>query len=415
MNFHNWLMFRNPGEIDIDSALTFGVNAKQEGSVFGRFGTGLKYAIAICLRLGHKIVIFEGTKKHEFSVQSCSSRGREFDIVLHNGGRTGFTTHLGSHWETWMAYRELVCNCVDEGVSMRNAVSVVPASAKVKGKEGETRIFVFGSDMMSVHIARSNWFLDTTPQLSLTGVDIHDVSPGLKGHFFLNGVLVSPGVTRSKYVYNLKCDVDLTEDRQLSPYQMYGVAHTIAKHLTAECTAAQLITTLTRPGSSEDGGLFENELRLHSFRQRLSVYELIALLASNPLLAKRLFPGPIAGLQDDIRERQPLVPYEPSKLEQRMYEKAVEFCEAIGMPIEWPVRFVVNLRGAGIHAEADLDNNEIRIARECFTQGTRYLASTLIEEVMHLRTSYGDCTRELQTALFDTIVKLGEELRGEPL
>jgi len=45
------LIFSNPGLIDIDAVTTLGVSVKQPGS-FGRFGTGLKFAVAE-VRSGH--------------------------------------------------------------------------------------------------------------------------------------------------------------------------------------------------------------------------------------------------------------------------------------------------------------------------------------------------------------------------
>ncbi|MDP9645853.1 hypothetical protein J2793_001286, partial [Paraburkholderia caledonica] len=47
--------------------------------------------------------------------------------------------------------------------------------------------------------------------------------------------------------------------------------------------------------------------------------------------------------------------------------------------------------------------------------GTKQLASTLIEEYIHLRHGWKDMTRELQNFLFDKLVSVGEELVGEPL
>ena len=47
--------------------------------------------------------------------------------------------------------------------------------------------------------------------------------------------------------------------------------------------------------------------------------------------------------------------------------------------------------------------------------GSKQVASTLIEEYVHLRHGWKDMTRELQSFLFDKLVSLGEELAGEPL
>jgi hypothetical protein len=62
------------------------------------------------------------------------------------------------------------------------------------------------------------------------------------------------------------------------------------------------------------------------------------------------------------------------------------------------------------------EGQTIYIAERVFHMGgTKQLASTLIEEYLHLRHGWKDLTRELQTFLFDKLVSVGEELVGEPL
>jgi hypothetical protein len=62
------------------------------------------------------------------------------------------------------------------------------------------------------------------------------------------------------------------------------------------------------------------------------------------------------------------------------------------------------------------ENGRIYIACRVFEiGGAKQLASTLIEEFLHLRRGWKDCTRELQNYLFDKLVSLGEELQGEAL
>lgn len=67
-------------------------------------------------------------------------------------------------------------------------------------------------------------------------------------------------------------------------------------------------------------------------------------------------------------------------------------------------------------ALADRSTSTIIISKRCFTLGTKYLFSTIIEEYFHLATGYNDLTRELQTYLFDTISSLVENhIVGEPI
>src|SRR5690606_17354524 len=110
----NMLIFSNPGLIDETAITTIAVNAKTGNNPIGVFGTGLKYAIAIILRLGGRVTIYRGLKKLEFGIKTKTIRGKEFDIITMNGRQLGFTTHLGHHWQPWMAYRELWSNARDE-------------------------------------------------------------------------------------------------------------------------------------------------------------------------------------------------------------------------------------------------------------------------------------------------------------
>jgi hypothetical protein len=62
------------GEIDAASIRTFGVSVKEGENPIGFFGTGLKYALAILLRTGHKVTIQSGTSKHRFALKDVKIR-----------------------------------------------------------------------------------------------------------------------------------------------------------------------------------------------------------------------------------------------------------------------------------------------------------------------------------------------------
>jgi hypothetical protein len=50
-----------------------------------------------------------------------------------------------------------------------------------------------------------------------------------------------------------------------------------------------------------------------------------------------------------------------------------------------------------------------------FHQGTKQVASALLEEHLHLAKGLPDESRAMQNFLFDLICSLGERLLGEPL
>ena len=108
------IIFKNDGVIDIANAMTFGISHKEGDNPFGQFGTGLKYAVAICLRLDCSIKCVAGGVEYKFSTRDVNFRDEKYSKVYMNDEPLGFTTHLGSHWEPWQAYRELLCNAMDE-------------------------------------------------------------------------------------------------------------------------------------------------------------------------------------------------------------------------------------------------------------------------------------------------------------
>ena len=111
----NYVIFSNPGLIDLRAITTFGVSSKENDSAIGFFGTGFKYALAILLRERQDITILRGkTKKYKFSHKTQTVRVDKFDFIYMNEQALNFTTDLGKTWKLWQAYRELYCNCVDE-------------------------------------------------------------------------------------------------------------------------------------------------------------------------------------------------------------------------------------------------------------------------------------------------------------
>src|ERR1700676_2593197 len=148
-----YVVFENPGEIDAAAIRTFGVSVKEGDNPIGFFGTGLKYALAILLRNGHSVTVQSGLRKHRFALKDVTIRGEAFKVVTMDRQELGFTTQVGKTWELWMAYRELHCNCKDEGGS------VYVADAAPKPAAGVTRVIVSGDDFRHEHDNRSSFIL----------------------------------------------------------------------------------------------------------------------------------------------------------------------------------------------------------------------------------------------------------------
>lgn len=96
------ISFQNPGLIEPEAFTTFGVSAKENDNPIGFFGTGLKYAIAIILRLGGKVEIWRGKNYYGFFPVTKEFRGNPVTYVgmSHNGEaiiQLGYTTDVGKN------------------------------------------------------------------------------------------------------------------------------------------------------------------------------------------------------------------------------------------------------------------------------------------------------------------------------
>jgi hypothetical protein len=105
-----------------------------------------------------------------------------------------------------------------------------------------------------------------------------------------------------------------------------------------------------------------------------------------------------------------------TRVQQTQLDKAIAFVGQIGFADEitkYPIE-IANWLGEGINGLAE--DETIRISKECFDKGTKFVASTLLEELVHCHYRLPDESRDLQTWLFNRIITMGEEyVTGEPL
>lgn len=398
------IVFENHGEIDIRSISTFGVSVKEGDNPIGFFGTGLKYAIAVLLRTGHGITIQSGETVVEFGTQRESVRGQEFDFITMaiNGASPipmGFTTELGKTWEVWMAYREIACNCKDESGKAFQGKGDLPPSI------GMTRVLVTGDAFADVHTNRRDYLLEDEPDVVIGRIEVRK-RPSFA--YFYRGVRVMNQQRPSLYTYNQTSHLELTEDRTVK--HSWSVWQQLASSILECEDEAFLHSVLTAPTDAFEasidfdwsgltpGATFMKVMR-DCVSDRLTKLNVSALKKFNEFCKELIQPREIA----------------LTNVQRVSMERAHDFCARIGFQIRdaYPIKVVETL-GEGCLGLAK--DQTIYIAERVFhLGGAKQLASTLIEEYLHLRQGWHDCTRDLQSFLFDKVVSLGEELVGEPL
>lgn len=214
------VVFSTPGLIPLESFQTFGVNAKPNSTnPFGIFGTGLKIAIAVCLRFEQEVVLWRGVHRYTFYTKATDFRGKTFDYVRMKeekwsiGGLFGrpkytqlpFTTELGKNWELWQAFREFETNTRDEqGYTVADDGSMGPL-------DDTTRLIVLGSRMMDeFHDMDRNFLPDG--QVVREDEAIQVIARPSR-HVYYRGVRVMDLKEEAAYTYNFLKHVELTEDR----------------------------------------------------------------------------------------------------------------------------------------------------------------------------------------------------------
>jgi hypothetical protein len=397
----SYVIFENQGEIDPLTIQTFGVSVKESDHPIGFFGTGLKYALAILLRTGHKVTLQSGLQVHKFALTERPIRGTPFNLITMDGTPLGFTDQLGKTWEVWMAYREMYCNTKDEG-GTASTIDVMPEPV-----EGYTRFIVEGDEFLTQHQNRHIFLLEGEPMLKLEGCDVHK---GEACGVFYRGILVHrfPKGKASLFTYNFTRAIDLTEDRT-AKYPSFLPMYLATDFL--ECQDEDFLKKMLVAKESH----FEHSIDFkdpwgpakpaQTFNNTVSCLMQDRAARTNYSAIKRYKEAERAKLEPATTQLR--------GVEAEMIERAIKFCKSIGFSVdEYPI-IVTDTLGAGIYACAE--GGRIYIARQSFQQGTKMVAAALIEEFIHLRHDLHDESREMQTFLLTRLVSLGEELGGEPL
>ncbi len=396
MTFENGVCFRNPGELSEIAFKSFGVNAKESQSPFGYFGTGLKYSIAILLRHGCEITIFAGEKKYEFSLQKEDFRGKSFEFLFCNGEKLAFTTELGKTWPLWMAYRELLCNCLDENGCLEEA----PLQDVLR--QNETRIVVRGAEFAEIAREAEGKYtlLNGSPYKTFGKVDIHRNSSQA---YFYKGIRVGSFAKSPIFTYNFKRNLTLSEDRTYT--DTYYLEYVILSEIVGSSDEDFLREFIKAPeGSAEYNFRFPmlmtayppSETFLEVFREE---YQRDPKKVNPTILA---YVDQNGSFEDCLPKEKVL-----SLMQRKELQEALYVLSELGYSVTEEIKVSTSL-GKGVLGRAFPTKHPrtIYLAEECFVKGMRCIASTVLEEHLHLSWSLQDFSREFQEHILDRYIAL---------
>lgn len=397
----NTLVFHNPTELDIRGACIMGLSAKDCDSPIGKFGTGLKYAIASILRWSGAIEIETGGEKYTFGKQPLDFRGKAHEqIIMTSSSGTqelGFTTHYGEHWEPWQIFRELYSNALDEGGGVFNSLTSPATDRAVIGDTSneQTIIRVNCSKLTDAYAERDIIILPNPGQEGGPALRFYN-SPS--NYLYYRNVRVAK--QRCVCTWNLSEGVDLTEDR--TTLGLYPWEWQVGRFIAA-CTDKHLIRRVLEAPK----GTFEHDHM--SFSSWYDVSDEFLDIAEDCFRknGQKSLPSGCFGLLAKHRARVD-VPEEIAltAMQQRMLDRAVMLVGRMGMPTDnYPI-LICNLQKDVLGSYRD---GKVLLSYQLFQQGTKQIVSTLYEELLHAETGLKDLTYQMQTHLFNTIVSLYEE------
>lgn len=393
----NTISFRNRGLIDLRAIRTFGVSAKDCENPIGFFGTGLKYALAICARLDCQVTIYRGTERYSLVVNEIVVREKLFDALAlcsdEGSDELPFTTDLGKTWEPWQAFRELYCNTIDEGGEC--------IEGRADPLEDHTTIIVSGDPLHKAFLERHQIVLPSTPRWRGAQAEIHE-RESVFGYY--RGIRVAQLPHRALLTYNALGGMELTEDRTLKdPSQFLRVVRDMILTSDSEELVARF---LDAPSDS-----FEAKVDLDAYWPEptevfLRTVERVGFRGCANASALKVYKK---------HRRQVLQPDATplNRIEEKQLASAVDFCAWARYPVsEYEIVVTADL-GENIWGRAY--EGRIYLNRSAFAAGTKIVAGTLIEEFIHLRHHLRDESRDLQNHLLNALVGMGELAGGEPL
>lgn len=393
------VVFENRGEIDVRAITTLGVSVKSDSAI-GYFGTGLKFSISTILRNGGSIEIYSGEALYTFTSEIDNVQGKDFNIIHMNNKPLGFTTEMGRDWEPWMAVREILCNCKDEGGSYGESLDIVP-------EEGKTIVVVKCDKFLNSFRERGTFIIDKDrkPFLTLDGLQVFK---GGSTNLFYKGVKVYTAPKPYIYTYNLLRSTQLTEDRQLK-YESFDNHYTLAE-LIMKIDNNEFINALCSCGDA----FYEHSLQ---YSQGSPSEPLMARVRrSEGTIDRKVPPYLSSKCKPSISEQLKVKrDSEMNRVQEGQLEKAKNFLKDLDLYCDKYTIRVMDSLGEGVLGLADTDTQTIYLSKGVFGLGTKYVAGTLYEEYIHIEYGVLDETRGFQDLVINQLMSLGEVLKGEAI
>lgn len=382
--------FITPSILPIEAAITMGVSVKAEGSI-GKFGTGLKYAIAGILRLQGEISIAIDGENYQFSAVPTDIRGKTFEIVHCNGAPCGFTTELGKHWEPWQLFRELASNTLDENGHW--------TSESANGEAGMTIIRI-SCPVVENAAEAEQVFLDRKRTVLVSSSNGATIYEGASQHYYYKGIRAGSFGMTAPVTIDVS-DGTLSEDRLLDMARVK--TETAWAFRTATDFSSDLLDSVIN--SDQPGMFWFDAIQIGMVDELppsvLTHIESRAKTTRHPAFRRALDRHRAANvgrfLQTPMTDRF-----------LALLAAGEGLARTVGIDVipRDKVRYTAEMPD-GTLAVTDMNTREVWFSTTIAMSGRDEFLSCYVEEALHAMTGADDCSRRFQNILLALVVSLG--------
>lgn len=326
------VVFKTPGKLDLRAFTIFGVTAKPKSdNPIGYFGTGLKYAVAVCLRNGWAFTVYTGGEKYEFTTHQMDFRGKAdmaITMVRTNKFLTKkidlpFTLELGKNWQPWQAFREVYANTLDENgkaytydlAAMKDMPPETHSEQAFLLDREHTYIVVTGEAFVEEFLNKDKTFLpDAWRQQVEPGMTVQVFKRPAK-HIYWRGMRIMdlPEDKHAMYTWNILSPLELTEDRTAK--HAFMVRSAIEKFVV-KSTDTDMIGSIVSPVEKS----YERELNFEYETPSAEFLNVVHTIEKNTTRSQMYLNDSASRVRSTHRPDPPLEP-EPFSL--------VALCDAI--------------------------------------------------------------------------------------
>jgi hypothetical protein len=421
-----YLKIQSKGEIETNAFTLIGASSKRnDSSKIGYFGSGLKYSISALIRNNISFKVYQGINEIKFTTQGVTFRDETYAKILVNGTETSLTTGMGGKdWDIPFApIREIYSNALDED---EDASIYEALSFDNGGEEGRTTFFIeMTNDVKHFYENIGLYFCIKNPNVLSVGRygSIYPNNDNDSFRLFRKGILCYKGENKkSLFNYNLN-SIDINEARVIQSLYSGKIASAM---VLKECTNKSVILSVIKGLEGGNSGFFE-----HTFDWDLSqkfsaewgevcakfkylpvelmmfVDEDVSTRMKLPLellkILKREFPDlDVLGLNEKTNDGTGFIKTEsPSEI---LTDKVIDALASLNSTrykhrLESPIIEYGNFTKENVLGMAS--NGKILLSVKLDTYDVPAIAKIIIEENEHLKSGFGDKTRQFQDHLFN--------------